>query len=117
MSLLWDLALALQPTTEMRGFLIPLKESPKAETLNIDHELLWWKRDTVRDRERDRVCDREFIDGKRVSTPQKGIVMDEWMNRWVRLDSLPSLIFFVVKYNNKQSVFISETCLKLAYVF
>ena len=35
MSLLWDLVLALQPTTKARGILIPLRNSAKAETLSI----------------------------------------------------------------------------------
>ena len=33
MSLFWDLALALQPITEARGCLTPLRKSAKAETL------------------------------------------------------------------------------------
>ena len=39
MSLCLHLALALQPTTEARGCLIPLRESGKAETLIKDHVL------------------------------------------------------------------------------
>ena len=39
MSILWDLALALQPTIEARGCLTPLRQSAKAETLIIDHLL------------------------------------------------------------------------------
>ena len=39
MSLLWDLALALQPTTEARGCLTPLRKSAKAGTLITDHAL------------------------------------------------------------------------------
>ena len=39
MSLLWDLPLALQPTTEALGCLTPLRQSAKAETLTIDHGL------------------------------------------------------------------------------
>ena len=39
MSLIWVLALALQPTTKARGCLIPITESVKAVTLVIDHVL------------------------------------------------------------------------------
>ena len=38
-SLLWDFGLALQPTREVRGCLIPLMESAKAEALIKDHVL------------------------------------------------------------------------------
>ena len=38
-SLLWDFALALQPTKEVRGCLIPLRESAKADALIKDHVL------------------------------------------------------------------------------
>ena len=40
-SLLWDLALALQTTTEARGCLTPLRKSAKAETLILDLALMF----------------------------------------------------------------------------
>ena len=41
MSLFLDLALALQPTTEARGCLTPIGKSVKAETLILDHALMF----------------------------------------------------------------------------
>ena len=41
MSLFWDLALALQPTTEARGCLTPLRKSAKGESLILVHTLMF----------------------------------------------------------------------------
>ena len=43
--------------------------------------------------------------------------MDGWMDGWVGGDILPSSIFLILKYVNKQHLLVLKMCIKVAYAF